>query len=208
MLTPDDGGADGNLLNYLSNPGKFSGYDTELFGALKMLIEDRLIGNQHERRVSLIENTDLLFNAQFYSCEVPDSSFERKEWFEMLSQQAEECEMVFLDPDNGLEVKSRPYGRKHSSKYVYWLEVEALWAAGKSLLIYQHFPREKRDSFVQRRLADLESATPGSRVEAFTTSHVVFLMALQPRDQVFREGVIRGVEERWGGEIQHSKLVR
>ena len=56
-------------------------------------------------------------------------------------QDAQGAEVVFLDPDNGVEVRSRPYGRKDSSKYVYWREVKALAKAGRSVLVYQHYPQ-------------------------------------------------------------------
>lgn len=54
--------------------------------------------------------------------------------------------MLGLYPSQ-LEVKSKPYGRKNSSKYLYWREVEALWPLGKSLLIFQYFYSRKAVQF-------------------------------------------------------------
>ena len=115
-------------------------------------------------------------------------------------------EIVFLDADNGLEVKSTPYGRKRSSKFLYWREVEALWAGGKSLLIYQHFIREKRQSFVERMLTALRLAASGSYVEAFSTAHVVFLSALQPDHQHLHSCIVDSVQKNWAGQITHWEL--
>ena len=86
---------------------------------------------------------------------------------------ASQSELVFLDPDNGLEVPSRPFGRKHSSKYAYWREVTAIWAAGASVLIYQHFRREKREKFIPQMAEELRDRT-GGVVEAFRTPRVFF----------------------------------
>ena len=138
MLTPDDGSSDGKFTSYFESENKWSKYDPELFRQLKQL----LTCNQN-RAVTLIEKTDLLPGAEYFSVEVPDFASGRRVWFRQLSNVAKESDLVFLDPDNGLEVKSKPYGRKNSSKFAYWREVEALWLAGKSLLIYQHFIREK-----------------------------------------------------------------
>lgn len=201
MLTPDDGSTDGKFISYLEHPGKWARHDPVLFHRLK-----DLLASGRQRRVSMIENTDLLLKTEYFPPNVPNVASGRVQWFSSLSHRAQSCDFVFLDPDNGLEVKSKPYGRKDSSKFLYWHEVEALWASGKSLLVYQHFIREKRITFIQRMLEALRGATPGSFVEAFSTPHVVFLMALQPEHQEFHEDIVRVVQEQWAGQIHHWEL--
>lgn len=201
MLTKDDGSTDGKFTAYLDLPTKWSRHDPSLFQSLQNLSEKG-------RRVSLIESTSLIPHAVYYTDHVPDAAGERDAWFKSLSARAKKSDMVFLDPDNGLAVKSTPYGSKKSSKFLYWHEVEALWAAGKSLLIYQHFIREKRSDYIQRMMVALRQASPGSLVEAFSTPHVVFLMALQPRHQSFHGSIVHTVQERWAGQIHHWDLVR
>ncbi|MCC7277992.1 MAG: hypothetical protein IT487_06705 [Chromatiaceae bacterium] len=203
MLTPDDGSTDGKFISYLKHPGKWSRHDPVLFQKIKgLLAPDR------KRRVSLIENTSLLPKAEYFSSHVPDTDSGRSSWFNSLTQRAKESDFIFLDPDNGLEVKSKAYGGKDSSKFLYWREVVALWATGKSLLIYQHFIREKRLNFIQRMLEALRIATSDSFVEAFSTPHAVFLMALQPEHQKFHETIVSSVQENWEGQIQHWELTR
>lgn len=201
MMTPDDGSTDGNSISYLQDPSRWAHYDPILFSSLVELLTDG-----RERRVSLIKNTDLIPNACFYSAVTPDQWVERRVWFSALEEQARGMDFVFLDPDNGMEVKSKPYGGKGSSKYLFWREVEALWSSGKSLLIYQHFIREKRPLFIQRMLVALRSATPGSFVEAFSTPRVVFLMALQPGHQHLHRPIVDTVQESWEGQIWHWDL--
>ena len=201
MLTPDDGSTDGKFISYLERPDKWSSHDPVLFKKIK-----GLLARKKKRRVSLIEDTRLLPKAKYFSARVPNSALGRSKWFRALAKRAQRSDLIFLDPDNGLEVESKPYGRKDSSKFVYWREVEALWSSGKSLLIYQHFIREKRFNFIQRMLKALRSATSGSFVEAFSTPHVVFLMALQPKHQRFHEAIVSSVQESWEGQIQHWGL--
>lgn len=198
MLTADDGSTDGKYITYLEYPYKWSRHDPVLFQETK-----ELLASGRKRRVSLIESTDLLPNTEYFSILVPDTASGRSLWFNSLTQQVLGCDFVFLDPDNGLEVKSKAYGRKDSSKYLYWREVSTLWGLGKSLLIYQHFIREKRLNFIQRMLKTLRNATPGSLVEAFSTPHVIFLMALKPEHQEFHKAIVNSVEENWKGQIHH-----
>jgi hypothetical protein len=197
MLTPDDESTDGKRVSYLKVPSKWAHHDPVLFRWLKELLE-----SEQPRRVRMIESSDILDNAGYFGSIVPDASVERSKWFNALSDIARSYDLVFLDPDNGLEVKSRPYGEKSSSKFLYWREVESLWSSGHSLLIYQHFTREKRRTFIQRILESLKAATPGSLVEAFSTPHFVFLMALQPSHHLFHSEIVQTVQKRWAGQIE------
>jgi hypothetical protein len=201
MLTPDDGGPDGNLTAYLHNLKDYRYHDPVLFDGLRAM--SLATSN---RSVGLIESTNLLPKVTYFSAMTPDSAAERAKWFDSLVAHADHSDMVFLDPDNGLQVKSRPYGRKYSSKFLYWHEVERLWSVGQSLLIYQHFIREKRPIFVQRMLEALQQRTPGSLVEAFSTANVVFLMALQPRHQELHGGIVETVQAHWQARIRHWDL--
>jgi hypothetical protein len=203
MLTPNDGSTDGKFTKYLSEPERWSKHDPTLFSTLRHLL------NTHaDRKVAYLEETNLLERTEYYSKVVPDTAAERNTWFVELLQKSEGSDFVFLDPDNGLEVKSKPYGRKNSSKFLFWREVEALWETGKSLLIYQHFIRENRVQFIQRMLASLNEVADGSYVEAFSTPHVAFLMALQPAHHSLHGIIVNSVQENWAGQIKHWELVR
>lgn len=195
MLTPDDGSPDGKRIAYFKNPGKWLHYDPVLFRKITKLLR------YQKRRVSSIENTGLFPKAEYFSSLVPDSSSDRSSWFRELAQRTQGSDFVFIDPDNGLEVKSKPYGKKDSSKFLYWREVEELWASGKSLLIYQQFIREKRPNFIKRMLGALKNATPGSVVGAFSTPHVVFFISLQPKHRKFYEAIVNLVQKDWEGQI-------
>ena len=114
---------------------------------------------------------------------------------------AQGCELVFFDPDNGIEVDSTKYGRRNSSKYLYWHEIERFWKAGHSLLIYQHFPRVPRQLFIEAKARELICRTGALEVISFRTSHVVFLLVPQ-RDRLdYFRGRSAVVEEVWGQQI-------
>jgi len=164
MLTLDDESSDGKHIDYLDQPTKWRKFDPELFDGLK-----RLLKESNRRDVRRIQATNLLPNVHFFPQIVPDLKSERDVWVANLISTSHNSDIVFLDPDNGIEVKSTPYGRKNSSKYLYWKEVEKLWSKAKSLLIYQHFPRVKRYIFIPEKIKEIKVHTPGSDVMAFHT---------------------------------------
>ena len=175
MLTPDDGGTDGKLTAYLNDPDKWSGYDHALYDYLRELVLGRKL-----RHVPEIEDSDILPGYSFFSDLVPDNSEHRDTWFQRLLELAKGCDLIFFDPDNGIEVPSKRYGLKDSSKYVYWREIEDAFNAGHSLLIYQHFPREEL---------------------SFRTPHVLFLLAPQEQRREFFRERSEKVEAVWGSQI-------
>jgi len=196
MLTEDDGSTDGKFIEYLSEESKWSKYDEPLYMEISYLLK------KHKKRdVGLIEKTDLLGDSEYFSKLIPDNSELRSNWIGELISKSKNTELIFLDPDNGLEIKSKKLGTKNSSKFLYWIEVQKLWEEGKSLLIYQHFIREKRESFIERMLQTLSEKTPTSKVEGFLTTNVVFLLALQPCHHQYHQSIINLVESRWKGQI-------
>jgi hypothetical protein len=191
MLTPDDGGYDGRLRSYLGNPERWQRYDHQLFAGLSSSLR------AHLPSVSIIERVQLLPRASYYSKLVPDGRREREIWFGDLLARAQDADLVFLDPDNGIEVESTPIGRRNSSKYVAWSEITDLWQADCSILVYQHFPRRPREAFSQRLVRELQARTGACFVEAFLTPHVLFLLAAQERHQQQVRDAIALLQRRW-----------
>src|SRR5690606_28678918 len=103
----------------------------------------------------------------------------RKAFMEHAASAFRDSELVFFDPDNGMET-TLPKGRKNSSKYVYLDELADFYRAGKSLLVYQHFPRIERRAFVASCLDRFRTVMPNASLWTFTTAHVVFLLAIHP----------------------------
>ena len=115
----------------------------------------------------------------------------------MICRRRSPTDLLFFDPDNGLEVKSTRYGTSGSSRYLYWNEVEQAWTTGASLLVFQHFTREPRTLFVDRLSDELARRTGSPLVAAIRTSHVLFLFAGQHRHKVGFESATRFIERRW-----------
>lgn len=73
------------------------------------------------------------------------------------------CQLVFVDPDNGLPVSSvGPYG-KRGPKYVFFDELSAYLQDDRTVVVYQHLPREEPRSYVSRRADQLRDNLPGTK---------------------------------------------
>jgi hypothetical protein len=201
MLTPDDGSRDGGFRSYLQERATWRNHDPELFDGLS-----RLLQSAGAPAVSLLEGAGLLPRTAYYSAVVPDARPGREVWRQGLLDAACNVDLVFVDPDNGIEVASKPIGRKGSSKYVTWEELRALWNAGRSLLSYQHFRREPRDAFAHRLVSKLRERTGASLVQAFRTPHVLFLLAAQDSHAPRFRQIAPLLSERWKGQIRAMEL--
>jgi hypothetical protein len=194
MLTPDDGRSDGRFTDYLRKPAHRR-HDPPLYDALSSAMAS---GPRHLDHVSRLE---VLPGARYYSAVVPDRSNDRSEYFRSAMAALEGVDLLFFDPDNGIEVASRPRGSRDSSKYIFWDEITAACSTGHSVLVYQHFPREARASYVSRMTAELQARTGVAAVLTFFTSRVLFLLAAQERHvEALRLGA-KDVEHAWNGQI-------
>ncbi len=197
MLTGNDKRRDGNMREYLDRPDRWRHIDSQLYDGLRQVLQ-----TADQPSVSLIHDAGLLPRTRFFSDIVPDDMVEREAWRRRLLLAAQGADLVFLDPDNGIEVKSKPVGRKDSSKYVTWSEIDQLWESGCSVLVYQHFTREKRQAFMERLSTELRQRTSAPLVAAFRTPHVLFLLAAQERHRESMTAVTDGPGlEAWRGQI-------
>jgi hypothetical protein len=163
MLTPDDGRTDGRFVSYLKDP-THRRHDPELYDELTRAMSS---GRRHLVHAQLEE---MLPGARFFEEGIPDSVVPRAAVMRRALEALSGVDLIFFDPDNGLEVACMPRGRRDSSKFLYWDEVTAAYSAGHSLLIYQHFPREERSAYTQRMAAALAQGTGAPQVASLSTS--------------------------------------
>ena len=195
MLTPDDGREDGRFVAYLSDPHRWRSFDPPLFDLLAAAVPA-------ERRVSVIAESGLLGDALFVDAVVPDNLSARTSSFALVHEHLRAAELLFVDPDNGLEIPSCPPGRKDSSKYVRLRELAAIYTRGQSIVVYQHLRREERRAFISRTSAALRAATGALEVFCFRTSHVAFFLVAHATHALLLKAATRHVREVWGDQIR------
>jgi hypothetical protein len=196
VLTEDDNRTDGRRIRYLERPERWQRYDPIVYEHLRETVLRKGV-----RNVGSIERANILHNCRFYNMLIRDDIDLRDQYFKRFLQFAEGADLVFFDPDNGLEVKSVPRGRKSSSKYVYWDEVKASYSAGHSLMIYQHFPRSPRELFLRNLFRKFKEFVHAPQVFSYCTFHVAFLVIPQPRHEEMFKKHNSIVSEVWGEVI-------
>ena len=196
MLTPDDKRHDGRKTKYLSRPEEWKAHDPPLFDALS-----EALARPDGRHVHHAEAKTVIPHARFFGAGVPDAKIERAAWFKQARVALRGSDLLFFDPDNGIEVPSKPLGRKDSSKYVYWEELKEVWKGGASLLVFQHFARVKREEYIPALSLELANRTPGSTIIPLRTSNVLFLLACRADHRARAKSAIHLLGNRWAARV-------
>lgn len=198
MLTAPDGRTDGGKLAYLRQPERHRAFDPELFDVLA-----HVAAEPDRRRLESIEANDAVPGATYFNMLLSDDARDRAAYMAACQAALTATELIFFDPDNGLEVALRK-GRKGSSKFLYLDEVAAFYGAGKSLLIYQHFPRIEREAFIGECAVRLRAVAPDAALWAFRTAHVVFLLMLHPLSPPSLAKAVRAACNCWPSDFIHG----
>ncbi len=187
MLTPKDGKADGEKIAYLGKPEDWESFAPEIFRAIRATVDvvresESLV--EFQRRESIPEASYSEDDSES-RCASLDGVSGRKAFFDRTLTKFRQrgVEVVFFDPDNGLERKSgRPViGQRDSGKFIYWAEIKRVYDLGFSVLIYQHGTQgESRERHIGRLAKDALNKIPGSRHWVFRTPHIFFVLLGQP----------------------------
>ena len=174
MLTENDDRRDGRRVNYLQEPEEWRPFDPPVFDCLRTAVLDR-----KERNIRAVEESGLFPNASFYSPVLTDGADERRKYFDGFFKFSRGKELVFFDPDNGLEIKSVKYGRKGACRYLFLREVSQSFSEGNSLLVYQHMPPKPREPFVGALASSIIKETGSESVYVFRSQNVAFFLVPQ-----------------------------
>jgi hypothetical protein len=147
-LTPD-GDSGGNRREYLDSPERFRSCDPSLFDALTAF-------HHGERGIAGLLTFPILPHGTLCVDEPVPLPSSREGWFERALSATEPCDLVYLDPDNGLAPRSIPRSRTTACHYVYPEEIMALQTRGQSVLVYHHLSRQGTAGCqIQDRLSQL-----------------------------------------------------
>jgi hypothetical protein len=199
MLTEDDIGVDGRQTHYLLEPERWRSIDPTVFDFLHDQVLER-----KRREVKVIEESEVLPNCRFYSEILTDDHAQRQCYFERFFGLARGAEVVFFDPDNGIDVKSIKYGRRGSSKYLYRKEIEMAARADHTLLIYQHLPRQPRRPYIRRVTNRLLKASKRDVVHAIRTGKVSFLLVPRRGSASEFGKTVSEIAQKWDGVLRVS----
>jgi len=126
MLTKDDGKKNDKRKQYLSQPERWQHYDPKLYEFLKNCY-------CHGNDITKVDRR-ILPACKFLSPsgELEDNAVARQQYFNEFKHLTQSCDLLFFDPDNGMEVPSTHYGHQGSSKFLYWCEARQMYELGHS----------------------------------------------------------------------------
>jgi hypothetical protein len=196
LLTGVDNGNDGELRRYLEKPSRWRKYDPDLYDRLQRVRQPDV-----QRGVRYCGEWGLVPGALYFDELLSDDSRQRDDYFRRALGTLGGCDVIFFDPDVGIEVPSTARGKRGSSQYIYWAELREAYRRGHSLLVYQHFPRVERTRFVPFLADCLGDELGAPRVGAFVTPYVVFFLVQQSVHGAALENAAAAVPAKWHGQI-------
>jgi hypothetical protein len=193
--------ADGRHVTYLDAGNRIGRRlrecDSDLFDAMRAIV------SSGSRSVAAVESSGVLpARTRFHSAPVPTGSL-RAAWFRAALRTTEDCDVVFLDPDNGVAFGPRAVPVKYATVD----ELAAFAARGQSVVVYQHADRsaavEQQARRLLRRIGDTVPGDPLAAVLARRGS--VRMFVLIPRES-HRRAFVTALEHitavPWGSELQ------
>ena len=139
--------SDGKYIEYEN----LKDYDVELYSKLNE------ISHSNNRNVVALKKANLVRDTKYFEASLVE---DREKWHQDALVALEGCKVVFLDPDNGLEVKSAK--GKSLKKYVKKGELADYYNKGSSVIYYQHQARKKDEDYIKQNkelLKDFPDAT-------------------------------------------------
>ena len=174
-------------------------FDERLFDALhRAVIVDR------ERIVVRAEHPDILDPSVFcfHKELLRDAVNKRRECFHRFLDSCEGRDLIFFDPDNGLEVKSVPAGRKGSSRYLYYDELARAFNRGHSILVFQFFMMKVPEDVINERTDQIFDRLDVDRIACFKTPAVVFFLIPQPKHLDEMKQRSEQIGRVWGKQLE------
>ncbi len=151
---------DGRHIGYLKDENKSKKYAAcfpELYDKLKHIVAGR-------RNIKEIEGGRILpKETAFYSEPIPYSStspfkreVDRENWFRESLSRLNNVDIIFLDPDNGIQTDKVRKTMIKAIKYVFRDEIKRYYELGKSLIIYNHRDRKPKSEY-DSKITDLSN---------------------------------------------------
>ena len=183
---------DGKYIGYLSDPNRYKKYDPSLYEALH-----KIVVQEHTREIERIER-ERLFPAIYFS-KVVDKN--RADWHREALAQTKGTDVVFLDPDNGLETACMHRKNRAKTLHVKWDELKDYYARGQSVVLYQQQARITTEKLVENIMEFQENHLHSDDVKILLfpkgTRRLYFIFLHKKHKAAF-EVICNRMEEKWG----------
>jgi len=151
LVDDEEQNNDGRHIDYLQNEsGVYFESDSDLFYKLKEIVMSQ------RRDVFHVEKQGVLPSSTIFFSKIIPNYTDRFNWHDNSLEHLKNSDIIFYDPDNGIETQS--YGKLHPKavKYVYFDEIRDAYRNKKSIIIYQHTNRrQKVEAQINKRIDQL-----------------------------------------------------
>ncbi len=181
--------SDGDNRAYLSSCSGWESWEPDLFKRIEGLQQ------LSERRFGRVRELGILPTSTiYYEDQVPIPMHDRREWHESARNALRDSPMVFLDPDNGFEVKSMTALTR--PKYTLFQEAIDFLRDDKVVITIQFAPRsEPVVSYARKRRSELREVSetkyclPVIRGRAASPNILFFVLAPANRIPLLKEAL-------------------
>jgi hypothetical protein len=191
-LVPDEGhNNDGGHREYVGKSDKWRHFDPELFDELSR------INQKQERTVAGLEVyiPNAVYVRNYAPCQTHPWSQRptaRRNWLQNMKLQFKKCDLVFLDPDNGIAPNGLKETHKRAGKSVFISDIKELKESNQAMVVYHHLTRRKGGHKLELR----------HFAEKLRDSGFEVLGALRARPWSPRAFFILGADDRlWNDEL-------
>jgi hypothetical protein len=223
-LVPDEGhNADGKHTGYLEptavNVARYGDCDPFLYDTLAKIVDRKARNVTSIRNNGILPAGTVFFEEPLTFAGMPSIGAaarearlkHRSEWLQRALEATAGCDVVFIDPDNGLEVKTQRHTRR-GPKHVFFDELVPYLRRGQSLIIYHHIARKgSAVDQIQQRLSQIAERLRGCDAPFALryhrgTSRALFVVPTKAHSSVLVDRAKRFASGLWG-EHKHFCLV-
>jgi GNAT superfamily N-acetyltransferase len=159
LYRDEKGTNDGKFIDYLDPSSakvgrQFSDCDADLYDKLKVFLAPARRSVSEFTKLGLLSSSTVYFDEPLsFSGSPRERVAMRESWFTRSLAATKDCDVVLLDPDNGIRVRMDK-GDAQSGKFVYVDEIAKLLSERKTIIVYQHLDRSARAEVQLSRRAD------------------------------------------------------
>ena len=219
---PRDG--NGKLTQYLEpsakNRASFRSCDPVLYDALQEIVGSTGRNVEAVRRRGILPRGTVFYDAPLTFEGTPSHGPSamrmrlalRRRWARDALKATAGCDLVFVAPDNGLEIATTARHHKRGPKYGFFDELSPYLRRGQSLAIYQHIDHRSRAyGQIEKRLGQItdrlgECDQPFAMLYHRGPLRAFLIMPSQARSHLLFDKARRIVEGSWG-QLHHFTMV-
>ena len=216
--------ADGKHVAYLdssvANQRAFRDCDPVLYDGLKTIVVSGRRCISRIREQGILPASTRFFEEELTLNDLPSVGSAAKAarelrqngWMERAQDSVIGCDVVFVDPDNGLEVTSATRLSNRGPKYVFFDDLKPYVQRNQSLVIYRHFSHRGKisaqvDTALARLKEHLDCPNPLALVYHRGTARAFLVVPAARHQHIIRERTDRFLSGGWTQHFDRSPKV-